>query len=297
MKANIFQTWKSSTPLAIAALVCIAVIWGWSFTIVKQAIASMPVMDFLSLQFTVAFLILVIIRPTCLKKITFLDLTHGLLLGGILALAYIVQTLGLRTTPAAVSGFITGMSVILTPVIAWLLLHDRINLKTWLSVVLATMGLALLSLHGWSLGSGELLVFGCAILFALYIVILGRWSAQHDSYKLAVVQLGTVAVLCLIIASPGGIVMPPDIHVWVAVGIIAILATAMAYLVQTWAQSLISSTHTAVILTLEPVFAGVFAVVLGHEQLTIRAVTGAICILAAMFVVRLKAGVRKSHRM
>ena len=291
------KTWKSSTPLAIIALVGIAVIWGWSFTIVKQAIASMPVMDFLSLQFTVAFLILVIIRPTCLKNITLLDLKHGLLLGAILALAYTVQTFGLRTTPAAVSGFITGMSVILTPIIAWLLLHDRISLKTWLSVVLATIGLALLSLHGWSFGSGELLVFACAILFALYIVSLGKWSAGHDSYKLAVVQLGTVSVICLIAASPGGIVMPPDIQVWVAVGIIAILATALAYVVQAWAQSLISSTHTAVILTLEPVFAGVFGVTLGHEQLTVRAVAGAICILAAMFIIRLKSGVWKSHRM
>jgi drug/metabolite transporter (DMT)-like permease len=90
--------------------------------------------------------------------------------------------------------------------------------------------------------------------------------------------------------------LPPDIHVWISVGIIAILATATAYLVQTWAQSLITSTHTAVILTLEPVFAGVFGVALGHEQLTVRAVAGAICILAAMFVVRLKAGVWKSHK-
>ncbi len=184
-----------------------------------------------------------------------------------------------------------------TPVIAWLLLHDRINRKTWLSVVLATVGLALLSLHGWSFGRGELLIFGCAVLFALYIVVLGKWSVKHDSYNLAVVQLGIVAVICLITALPGGIVMPPDIHIWIAVGIIAILATALAYLVQTWAQSLISSTHTAVILTFEPVFAGVFAVTLGHEQLTVRAVAGAICILVAMFVIRLKTGIRKSHRM
>ena len=208
-----------------------------------------------------------------------------------------MQTLGLRTTPAAVSGFITGMSVILTPVVAWLLLHDKISMKTWLSVALATIGLALLSLHGWSFGTGELLVFGCAVLFALYIVILGKWSSAHDSYNLAVVQLGNVAVICLIAASPGGIVMPPDLHVWMAVGIIAILATALAYLVQTWAQSIISSTHAAVIMTMEPVFAGIFAVLLGHEQLTPRAIAGAACVLVAMFVIRIKTGVRKSHRM
>ena len=91
--------------------------------------------------------------------------------------------------------------------------------------------------------------------------------------------------------------MPPDLHVWMAVGIIAILATALAYLVQTWAQSIISSTHAAVIMTMEPVFAGIFAVLLGHEQLTPRAIAGAACVLVAMFVIRIKTGVRKSHRM
>lgn len=287
------KTWKSSTPLAIIALVGVTVIWGWSFTIVKQAIAKMPVMDFLSLQFVVAVLVMVILRPTCLKHISLRDLRRGIFLGALLGMAYIMQTFGLRTTSAAVSGFITGMSVVFTPVIAWLLLHDMISLKTWLSVALATVGLALLSLHGWSFGSGELLILGCAILFALYIVGLGKWSTEHDSYILAVVQLGTAAIICLIAASPGGIVMPPDIHVWIAVGIIAVLATALAFLVQTWAQSLISPTHAAVVLTLEPVFAGVFAVALGHEQLTVRAIAGAICVLAAMFIIRIKTEVRK----
>ncbi len=287
------KTWKYSTTLALAALIGITVIWGWSFLIVKQAIVSMPVMDFLSLQFTVAFLVMIILRPACLKNISLRDLRRGTLLGALLGMAWIMQTFGLRTTPAAVSGFITGMSVVLTPVIAWLLLHDRISLKTWLSVALATIGLALLSLHGWSFGSGELLILGCAILFALYIVALGKWSTEHDSYILAVVQLGTAAVICLIAASPGGIVMPPNIHVWIAVGIIAVLATALAYLVQTWAQSLMSPTNAAVILTMEPVFAGVFAVALGHEQLTVRAVAGAVCVLIAMFTIRIKINARK----
>jgi drug/metabolite transporter (DMT)-like permease len=287
------KTWKSSTPLAIVALIGITVIWGWSFTVVKQAIAKIPVMDFLSLQFVVAVLAMVILRPACLKNISLRDFRRGILLGAVLGLSYIMQTFGLRTTPAAVSGFITGMSVVFTPVIAWLLLHDRIYLKTWLSVALATIGLGLLSLHGWFFGSGELLILGCAILFALYIVGLGNWSAEHDSYKLAVVQLGTAAVICLIAAAPEGIVMPPDASVWIAVGIIAILATALAYLVQTWAQSLISPTHTAVIMTMEPVFAGVFAVALGHEKLTVRLIAGAICVLAAMFIIRINTGVRK----
>lgn len=290
------KTWKSSTPLAIVALIGITVIWGWSFTIIKRAITKIPVMDFLSLQFAVAVLVMVILRPTCFKNISLRDIRRGIILGALLGLAYIMQTFGLRTTPAAVSGFITGMSVVFTPVIAWLILHDRIYLKTWLSVALATIGLALLSLHGWSFGRGELLTLGCAILFALYIVGLGKWSAEHDSYKLAVVQLGTAAVICLIAAAPEGIVMPPDTSVWIAVGIIAILATALAYLVQTWAQSLISPTHTAVIMTMEPVFAGVFAVALGHERLTVRLIAGAICVLAAMFIIRIKSNVRKSRK-
>jgi drug/metabolite transporter (DMT)-like permease len=210
------------------------------------------------------------------------------LLGIALGLGYITQTFGLLSASASVSGFITGMFVPLTPVMAWLLLSHKTNRITWLAVVLATIGLALLGLHGWSIGIGELLTLGCAIFFAIHIVGLGEWSARHETYGLTLIQISTVAVISLIAAAPGGVALPPDGGVWMAVGLTAVLATAIAFLVQTWAQSLVSPTRAAVVMTMEPVFAGIFAVVIGGNHLTLQVIGGAICVLAAMFMVQLK---------
>ncbi|HUT68572.1 MAG TPA: DMT family transporter [Dehalococcoidales bacterium] len=282
------RNWKSSPVFALIALVAVTAIWGWTFLIVKVAIARMPVMDFLALRFTVATIVMVAIRPTILRRISRRQLWRGAILGALLGLAYVTQTYGLRSTSAAVSGFITGMAVVFTPIVSWLLLRNVISLKTWLAVVLACAGLALLSLHGWAFGTGELLTLGCALFLAFHITGLGKWSSQHESYGLALIQIATVAVMSLVAAAPGGFTLPPDAEVWGIIGITAVLATSVAFLVQTWAQSLISPTHAAVILTMEPVFAGIFAVVIGGEHLTPRIIGGAVCVLAAMFLIQLK---------
>lgn len=285
---NMLRSWKSSPVLAMVALVAITAVWGWTFLIVKTAISRMPVMDFLVLRFTVATVAMVALRPTILCRVSRRQLWRGAVLGTLLGLAYITQTYGLRTTSAAVSGFITGMAVVFTPIVAWLLLRDVVSFKTWVAVALACAGLALLSLHGWAFGTGELLTLACALFLAFHIIGLGRWSAQHEPYGLALIQIATVAVISLIAAAPGGFTLPPDAEVWRTIGMTAVLATSLAFLVQTWAQSLMSATHAAVIMTMEPVFAGVFAVVIGGEHLTLRTIGGAVCVLAAMFIVQLK---------
>jgi drug/metabolite transporter (DMT)-like permease len=282
------RNWKYSPTFALLALVGVTAVWGWTFLIVKDAISRMPVMDFLAVRFTVATILMVALRPTGLRKITRRELWRGALLGTMLGLAYITQTCGLKSTPAAVSGFITGMAVVFTPIVSRLLLRDAISMKTWLAIALAFIGLLLISLHGWSFGFGELLTLGCALFLAFHIVSLGHWSSQHEPYNLALIQIGAVAVLSLIAAAPGGITLPPDKGVWGVVGITAVLATSLAFFVQTWAQSLLPSTHVAVVLTMEPVFAGIFAVVIGGEQLTLRTIAGAVCVLAAMFIIQLK---------
>jgi drug/metabolite transporter (DMT)-like permease len=282
------RNWKYSPKFALLALVAVTAVWGWTFLIVKDAISRMPVMDFLAVRFTVATLLMVALRPTGLRKITRRELWRGALLGTMLGLAYITQTYGLKSTPAAVSGFITGMAVVFTPIVSRLLLRDAISIKTWLAIVMAFIGLVLISLHGWSFGFGELLTLGCALFLAFHIVTLGRWSSQHEPYNLALIQIAAVAALSLIAAAPGGITLPPDTGVWGVIGITAVLATSLAFFVQTWAQSLLPSTHVAVVLTMEPVFAGIFAVVIGGEQLTQRTIAGAICVLAAMFIIQLK---------
>jgi drug/metabolite transporter (DMT)-like permease len=290
---RILHNWKRSPRLALAALVGVTAIWGWTFLIVKDAIELMPVMDFLAVRFTLATIILLVLRPASLHRLKLRGWVHGTILGVLLGLSYITQTLGLVYTSPAISGFITGMSVVFTPLVAWLLLRQRIGARTWMAVGLAIVGLGLLSLHGWSFGRGELLTLACAVFVAFHIIGLGQWSAEHDTYGLALVQIGTVAVISLIAAAPGGITMPPDATTWGTVGITAVLATALAFIVQTWAQALVSPTHIAVVLTMEPVFAGIFSAAFGGERFTLRTTLGAACVLAAMLIVHLKSG-RKS---
>ncbi|MDD5398066.1 MAG: DMT family transporter [Dehalococcoidia bacterium] len=280
--------WRSSSFLALAALVVITAVWGYTFTIVQAAVELMPVMDFMAWRFAAAALVMLVIRPQCLRGITRQELLRGAGLGVVLGLGYIAQTYGLLYASAAVSGFITGMFVVLTPVMAWIILRHRTDGKTWLLVALATVGVALLSLNGWSVGPGELLTLACAILFAIHIVGLGEWSPHYNTYTFAFLQIATVGVISIIAALPGGITPPPTIEAWTTVGITAVFATALAFIVQTWAQSLVSPTRAAIVMTMEPVFAGLFAVVIGGDQLTFRTLLGGACIVAAMLIINLR---------
>ncbi len=282
------KNWKTSPGLAIAALVVVTAAWGATFVVVQDAVSRMPVMDFLAVRFGVAALAMVALRPMCLKGMSGVGFRRAALLGLALGLGYIFQTFGLQQTSASVSGFITGMFVVLTPVVSWALLRHKTGANIWWAVALAAAGLALLSLRGWSVGGGELLTLLCALFFAFHIVGLGQWSSKHDVYGLAVLQIAFVAGLCLAAALPDGLTLPPDAGVWAAVGITALIATAFAFVVQTWAQSLISPTRAAVVMTMEPVFAGFFGVLLAGDILTGRIIGGAALVLAAMLLTELK---------
>jgi len=269
------------------ALTGITAVWGSTFVVVKDAVGRMPVTDFLTWRFGIAAAAMLVLRPRTVAALGPAGRRAGLVLGVALGAGYLLQTLGLQTTSAAVSGFVTGMFVVLTPLGAALLLHTRPGRPALAAVALATAGLALLSLHGLAVGGGELLTLGCAAAFALHIVGLGRWAATFDAFGLAVVQLLTTTALCAAVALPGGLVVPPDAGVWAALVLTALAATALAFLVQTWAQAHLPPTRAAVIMTMEPVFGGVFAVVVGGESLGPRALVGAALVLAAMLLTEL----------
>jgi drug/metabolite transporter (DMT)-like permease len=275
---------RARPRLATAALVGVTAIWGSTFVVVKDAVDRMPVMDFLAFRFLLAALLMLLLRPLVLGNLGRNGLRHGVLLGIPLGVGYVGQTVGLQYTSAAVSGFITGMFVVFTPLIAAVVLRSPVGAAAWTAVALATVGLGLISLRGWAIGPGELLTLSCAFCFAIHIVGLGEWSPQHDPYPLAIVQLMTVAVLCVAAAVPGGITPPPDAAAWLAVVITAVFATALAFVVQTWAQSLLTPTRAAVIMTMEPVFAGLFAALAG-ESLQQRTLLGGALVIAAMYLV------------
>jgi drug/metabolite transporter (DMT)-like permease len=273
--------------LATAVLVAVCVIWGSTFVVVKDAIERMPVMDFLAWRFAIAALAMAALRPRAVRTLSPAARRHGVILGVALAAGYVAQTFGLERTPATVSGFITGLFVVFTPLCSGLLLRRKVGATAWFAVGVATIGLALLSLRGVSVGTGELITLLCAVSFALHIVGLGEWSTPGDAYGLAVVQLSTVAVVSIVIAAPSSLAPPPDAGAWGAILLTSLAATALGFFGQTWAQAHLLPTRAAVVMTMEPVFAGVFGVAIGGDVLGPRTVVGALLVLAAMYLVEL----------
>src|SRR3954465_3847289 len=200
--------------LATLLLVSVCVAWGSTFVVVKDAVERMAVMDFLAWRFAIAALAMALLRPHAVRQLPPAARRRGVLLGLALGGGYVAQTFGLERTPASVSGFITGLFVVFTPLCGGVVLRKRIDRMTWVAVVLATIGLGLISLHGFSIGRGEAITLLCAIGFALHIVGLGEWSPSYDAAGLAVVQLSTVAIVCVAIAAPSSLAPPPDWGVW-----------------------------------------------------------------------------------
>jgi drug/metabolite transporter (DMT)-like permease len=274
--------------LAPWALLLVSAAWGLAFVVMKVAIEKQSVNSFLFSRFLVAVIAMVLLKPSVLKSINREILKKGFIAGLFLASGYILQTFGLALTGAAIAGFITGLYVVATPVIAAVLLKVRITAFTWACVAMATIGLALLSLKGWNLGLGEFLVFLCAIAFAAHIIALSRWSNGLDVYAMTIVQLATCALLTGVISFAQGYEAPVDLSGWLVVLYTAVICTAVAFVVQTWSQAHMSATKVAVILTMEVVFAALFAVIFGGESIAIRALLGGVLVVAAMFMIVLK---------
>jgi drug/metabolite transporter (DMT)-like permease len=267
------------------ALLAVAAAWGMAFVVMKDPIAKQSVNSFLFTRFAVAVVAMIALKPSVLKNITPEIIRKGLLAGLFLGTGYIFQTFGLAIAGAAITGFITGLYVVATPLLAWIILRQKIDLYTWACVITATIGLALLSLHGFSVGYGELLVLVSAIAFGAHIVALGHWSKGLDSYAMTVVQLTGCAILTGILAFAHGYQLPSGKSGWPVVFYTAIFCTAIAFMVQTWSQAHISSTKVAVILTMEVVFAAIFAVLFGGETIRAQALLGGVLVLAAMFAI------------
>ena len=270
------------------ALLGVAAAWGLAFVTMKDAIERQSVNNFLFTRFTLAVVVMVVIRPQVVKKLNKDLLLRGSTAGVFLGFGYIFQTLGLARTGAAITGFITGLYVVLTPLLASFILKERISRFVWLCIFIATIGLALLSVQGFSVGFGEMLVLMSAIFFAAHIIALSKWSPGRDVYAMTVVQLTICALMAGIASIPEGYSAPPDRGVWAVVVFTAVFATAVAFIIQTWSQAHISATKVAVILTMEVVFAALFAVIFGGEVLTLQVLLGGSMVLLAMYLIVLK---------
>ncbi len=272
--------------LVIAALFAITAAWGASFVLMKPAIERQPIPDFLATRFTIAALILILVRPSVLRQLTPRTIWTGSVAGLCLALGYVTQTIGLHFATAAITGFLTGLYVVATPLLAWLIFRQPLNAKVVIAACLGLGGLGVISLNSFGIGIGEIWIIVCAIFFALHIVVLGKWSPGADSYALTVVQLVVVSVvtIAMTFADGDGYVAPPDVDVWIAVLITAVLATAVGFLLQTWAQATMDASRVAIILTAEVPWAAVISVAVGQETLALRTIIGGAIMFSAMLI-------------
>ena len=278
---------RRTSMLATLGLLALTAVWGSTFVLIKDVVGRMPVADFLAVRFVIAALVMLALFARPVWRMSRQQILRGLLLGVVYGAGQLLQTWGLARIAPSVSGFVTGMYVVFTPILALLLLRQRMAGVVWLAVLMSTAGLGLLSLNGVSIDLGVWLTLASAALYALHIVGLGQWSRQGEAFGMSAVQMVAIALVCLLATLPHGPVLPPDRSAWFAVLYMALVAGAGAMLMQTWAQSHLPATRAAIVMTTEPVFAAAFAVALGSDVLSWRMLAGGGLILAAMYLVEL----------
>jgi drug/metabolite transporter (DMT)-like permease len=278
---------RRTALLATSTLLAMTACWGSTFYLIHDLLDRVPAVDFLAVRFAIASAAMLLVAPRAIARLNPEARKHALVLGGLYGVAQILQTVGLGHTAASVSGFVTGMYVVLTPLFAAAILRTRIGTLTWGAVALAVGGLAVLTLQGFSIGYGEGLTLIAAALYALHIVGLGAWSSPADAIGMSILQCLVIAGICFVAAVPDGITLPDRTGDWLAVGYMALFAGAAALLGQTWAQAHLAPTRSAIIMSMEPVFAAFFAVLLGGESITTRMLFGGAMVVAAMVVVEL----------
>jgi drug/metabolite transporter (DMT)-like permease len=271
------------------ALVAIAAIWGLTFVMVQDAIALLPVMTFLAYRFLSAATVVILVSARAVTALPPRGWLAGLVMSVFLTAGYVTQTLGLARTTASNTGFITGLFVVLTPIFGALLYGQRAGGVAWAAAAVSCAGLFLLSGTGGNVNlAGDGLVVLTACAFALHILATDRAVARYNIRALLVVQLGACGLVCLALAALlGDLEIPRTATVWNALIVTSLLATALAFFVQTYAQTHASPARTALILAGEPAFAGLFAFLLNGETLTGAGWVGAGLIMAAIVGVEL----------
>ncbi len=271
--------------LASWLLLGVAMSWGLAFVTMKDALGRQSVNSFLFYRFALAAIALIIIRPQIIKKINIDIVKRGGITGLFLAAGFIFQTYGLDMTGAAVTGFITGLYVVATPLFEQFFGGRKLGRTVWVSIGIATTGLGLLSLKGFSVGIGELLVLISALCYTGQIIALSKWSQGRDVWAMTFMQILVVAVVTGIAALIEGFQSPPDSGVWGVIIFTAIVCTVTAFIIQTWSQAILESTKAAVIMTMEVVFSALFAITLGGEILSTRTLIGGLLVVISMYTI------------
>ena len=263
-------------------LVAVTAVWGWTFVVVQDGIAIYGVIPFLAARFVLAGAAL---SPIYARRLTRGTLLVGGALGVVLAASYLFQTLGLLFTTPTNSGLITGLFVVFAPLADRLLFGANISRQVLLAVALSLLGMVLLAGGGpkgpnW----GDLLTLLCAAVVGLHIALLSHYAASYDAGALTLAQILAMALFFVVVWPFSGHVALPPPAVWVALFITGVLASAGAYLVQTTVQQHIPAARTAIILTMDPVFAAIFGYWLAGDRLVALQIFGGVLILSALVI-------------
>jgi drug/metabolite transporter (DMT)-like permease len=257
---------RSGTPLL--ALVVVTAIWGYTFVPVQEAVAVYPLFAFLAVRFAISTATLAPFAWGSLRTLPRQGWVAGLGAGTLLALAYGLQTAGLELTTVTSTGFITGLYVVFTPLIALAAFQTPVPAPVWIGVVLSLAGLLLLSGAPGGSWTGNLLVLGNAVAQSLQIVAMERFAPRYDARALTFLQMSVAfAGFAVIAVAVGQVEAPPNAQTWYALVVTGVFAGALGYLVATWVQSRTTAARAALVFTLEAPFAALFGVLLLSERL------------------------------
>lgn len=281
MRAN-----PAPTRGAVIALLLVALVWGGAFSLVKDTVVTVAPGNLVTWRFATATVVLLLLRPAALRGLRSAVLVRGATLGTLLGAGFLLHTWGMQSTSVVVSAFVTGTVVVLAPVVARIWLRRRLGPRSAVAIVLATVGLAVITLRGASFGVGELLIALASLFWAIHLVALEVWTKPGEVYQTTLVQLGVVAALAAAwqTATAGRVRLPEQVGPVVALLMLGAVATAGAFTLLTWAQTRTTSTTSAVVLTLEPVFGAATAIALG-ESLSLPVALGAAAVIAAAILV------------
>jgi drug/metabolite transporter (DMT)-like permease len=281
---------KRST-IGIVLLILTTILWGTSFIITKNITEDVPIFFYIGLRFAIALVGFIPFFPY-LKHLNKRVLLMGLGTGMLYFFGFAIQTIGLQTTTAGKTGFITGLSVIIVPFIAWLGFKKPLNKRIWVAVILSVGGMALLLLEGESgVIIGDLLVIICAFFWAFYIIYNDKFVRLVDIYSYSIIQIVVICCTGFIFSfavqeSYGSLSFSPDF--WYVMIYMGIVVMTLSILFQNWSQQHVAATQTAIIFALEPVFAVLFGFLIGGEVLSIFGWIGCSLIFMAIIIAVIK---------
>ena len=286
------QRLRADLSLALCSL-----FWGATFVVVKGALTHASTFAFMAARFTVASLLMAPVFWKTLRGLRRTEFWAGAQIGFFMFCGYAFQTIGLLHTTPSKSAFITGSSVVLVPVLMAAFWRRRVNHWVWFGACGAAVGLYFITVPATGfagLNVGDLLTFGAAAFFAVHIILVGRYSRHHSVGALSFLQVATTALLNLLALPVLAVTrwerlrFDASRELLMAIAITAVLATAVAFSTQVWAQRYTSPSHTAILFSLEPVFAALTSYIVVHERLGSRALSGAALVLSGILLAELK---------